>query len=111
MRNSLVNQICEFRPRQRVGRLWLAAALAIVTAALSCAGAAHAGFLKPSTGRWCALTAVGLNDCSYDTFAQCMATLSGVGGVCSENLQAPRFVEAPPPPRKRHSKRHRKVQQ
>jgi hypothetical protein len=85
-------------------RMRLAAALATLLCCLLAATAAHAGLFKPSTGRWCALTAIGLNDCSYDTFAQCMATLSGVGGVCSINAQAPPVPDQPPPrKRKRRS--------
>jgi hypothetical protein len=27
--------------------------------------------------------------CGFDTYAQCRATISGVGGVCMENVAAP----------------------
>ena len=52
-------------------------------AELAAAMPAQADLFTPANRRWCALTAIGLNDCSYDTFAQCMATLSGIGGSCS----------------------------
>jgi hypothetical protein len=33
-----------------------------------------------------------VNDCSYYTFEQCLATIHGLGGYCARN------VYAPPPP-------------
>jgi hypothetical protein len=107
MRNAMTEAISERRP-MRLAAAAVAAAVIIVVAAMY-ATTARAGLFTPSTGRWCALTTIGLNDCSYDTYAQCMATLSGVGGVCSENLQAPRYEESPPPPprHRRHSNHHR----
>jgi hypothetical protein len=98
-----VSKSLGLRPTRRAAWLRLAAAVACTIGVLTCATAARAGFFTPSTGRWCARMATSLNDCSYDTFAQCMATLSGIGGVCTENPQAPQIVD-PPPPRK-HRKR------
>jgi Protein of unknown function (DUF3551) len=34
---------------------------------------------------WCARLNTGLNACSYYSFQQCMAALSGNGGICSPN--------------------------
>jgi hypothetical protein len=34
---------------------------------------------------WCAHLNTGLNSCSFYSFQQCMATLSGNGGYCSPN--------------------------
>jgi hypothetical protein len=34
---------------------------------------------------WCAHLNTGLNTCSFYSFQQCMATLSGNGGFCSRN--------------------------
>jgi hypothetical protein len=110
MRNSIVNLILNSHSGRCVAGRRLAAWMVILIAALVCATTAYAGFFTPSTGRFCARETTGLNDCSYDTYAQCMATLSGIGGVCSENLQAPPPYLAAPPPRKRHSKRHRSTQ-
>lgn len=107
MWTSIKGAVRALRRVRCVARSRIAMIAAILTGTLAFACAAHADFFRPSTGRWCALTTIGLNDCSYDTFAQCMATLSGVGGVCSENLQAPIYVEPPPPPRRRHRKHHR----
>jgi hypothetical protein len=84
--------------------------MALLMAGTIYATTACAGVFTPSTGRFCARETTGLNDCSYDTYEQCMATLSGIGGVCSENPQAPPPYIASPP-RKRHSKRHRHAQQ
>lgn len=39
---------------------------------------------------WCAHFSTGYNDCSFYSFRQCMATISGVGGYCSQNaLETP----------------------
>jgi hypothetical protein len=46
--------------------------------------------------RWCAHYGSWFNsdavNCGFDTFQQCLATISGVGGTCREN---PFFVQAP----------------
>ncbi len=34
---------------------------------------------------WCAHYSTGLNDCSFYSFQQCTAALSGAGGICSPN--------------------------
>jgi hypothetical protein len=51
--------------------------------------------------------------CSYDSQAQCLATVSGVGGFCLENPASPPAVGPPYPPadgvhhRRAHAKRYR----
>ena len=100
MRNAVMN--VDLRPGLPTMRL--AGALIAAAWMLTAAVPAEAGLFMPATGRWCALTAIGLNDCSYDTFEQCMATLSGVGGVCNINPQAPSYADDPPPRRKRRVK-------
>ncbi len=54
---------------------------------------------------WCAVYGGrgggGAQNCGFTTFAQCMATLSGMGGFCNRNTQ---YVP-PPGPHRRH--RHR----
>ncbi|MFL9825245.1 DUF3551 domain-containing protein [Rhodoplanes sp. SY1] len=54
---------------------------------------------------WCANLNIGFSQtsCAYSTFAQCMATVRGVGGYCSENLYPP--PPGPPPRTKRARKR------
>jgi Protein of unknown function (DUF3551) len=42
---------------------------------------------------WCARYANTSGDCSFDTFQQCLDTLSGIGGVCQENPS----YNGPPP--------------
>jgi hypothetical protein len=37
------------------------------------------------TAPWCARYSTGLNACSFYSFQQCMAALSGVGGACEPN--------------------------
>jgi hypothetical protein len=34
---------------------------------------------------WCAHYNTGLNDCNFNSFRQCMVSVSGVGGVCLQN--------------------------
>jgi Protein of unknown function (DUF3551) len=48
---------------------------------------------------WCAQTADqrAIVDCSFTTFEQCRATLSGIGGSCVQNARPP----PPGPPRDR----------
>jgi hypothetical protein len=68
------------------------AALLIAAAALAPRPAA-AAFDYP----WCATfydPSRGMKSCSFTSFDQCMATISGLGGICSQN---PRYVSAPPP--------------
>jgi len=88
-----------------------ACGLLAVLAAVAMFGAtrpAAAGWFSPPTGTWCALEAVGLNDCSYFSYQQCMATLSGIGGTCQPNLQAPPPPVYPPPPPRRAKAKHRR---
>jgi hypothetical protein len=50
---------------------------------------------RPSAARewfpWCAQTADirAIVDCSFTTFEQCQATLSGIGGSCVQNVRPP----------------------
>jgi Protein of unknown function (DUF3551) len=57
--------------------------------------------------RWCAEYAGGRNGigatvCSFDTLAQCRATVSGLGGFCIENPAYPRVIH------ERHHYRYRR---
>jgi hypothetical protein len=36
-------------------------------------------------GTWCAHYNTGLNECNFNSFRQCMVSVSGVGGVCLQN--------------------------
>ncbi len=36
-------------------------------------------------GAWCARDVKGETNCGFHTFAQCMANLSGIGGICDQN--------------------------
>jgi Protein of unknown function (DUF3551) len=92
-------------PIKRPGSRLLPALAA--AAAIAGASPASAGWFSPPTGTWCALEAVGLNDCSYFSYQQCIATLSGIGGTCQPNLQAPPQVY-PGPPRRHAKVRHRR---
>jgi Protein of unknown function (DUF3551) len=86
---------------------WLVIAMAAMWL-VSDVAPSHAGFFTPSTGTWCAYEATGLTDCSYFSYQQCMATLSGIGGTCGANLQAPPVYYAPPPRRVRY-KHHKQA--
>ena len=54
--------------------------------------------------QWCAHypDKVGGQACYYATYAQCMATMSGIGGTC---LQNPAY-RGPPPRVERHPRRY-----
>jgi hypothetical protein len=99
-----VRRAFDFPIKRAVTRLLPALAAAAVIGA---SGPATAGWFSPPTGTWCALEAVGLNDCSYFSYQQCMATLSGIGGTCQPNLQAPPPVYPLPPPRRAKVKHRR----
>ena len=42
---------------------------------------------------WCARYNGWTIVCSFVTFQQCMATISGVGGICQQNVLPPPIVE------------------
>ena len=74
-------------------------ALMLMMAAALAPRPAAAAFNYP----WCATyydISLGMKSCAFTSFEQCMATVSGVGGICSQNPFNP-----PPPP---HAERHRK---
>ena len=75
------------------------AILAVVIAALSFgAGDAHAqGKYWPWCARYDSWTIV----CGFDSYQQCMATVSGVGGYCQRNVMPPPGGEARPPRKQR----------
>ncbi len=57
---------------------------------------------RPSEARawhpWCATYAdrSGITECSFTTFQQCLATVSGIGGSCGANPFAPPGVDRRP---------------
>jgi hypothetical protein len=61
------------------------AVAAILFATLSlCADGAQAA-------AWCAHYNTGLNDCNFNSFRQCMVSVSGVGGSCAQNSFEKRY--------------------
>ncbi len=79
-----------------------AAALAAFAFGASC-GVAKAGGSQGQA--WCATFSgdYGVVDCSYFTYAQCRATVFGVGGYCSRNPRVVILDETAPrraPPRR-----------
>ena len=80
--------------RQRNFAVISALAFATVMITGSGVGTAHASDRYP----WCAVYSqrtVGATNCGFTTLAQCLATISGVGGSCEPN---PAYV---PPPRRK----------
>ena len=67
------------------------AMLAVIAATFSVPnGASAQGRYYPWCARYDGWTIV----CGFDTFQQCMATISGVGGICQQNVMPPPpFVE------------------
>ncbi len=94
--------VFDIRGRCAAKLLGSALALALTSGVASLGGtrSAAAGWFSPPGGTWCALEAIGLNDCSYFSYRQCLATLSGVGGTCQPNLQSPPLPAYYPPPRR-----------
>jgi hypothetical protein len=45
---------------------------------------------------WCSVYAVrsGIRQCYFTNYAQCMATVSGIGGYCTRNAPPPAIVES-----------------
>jgi Protein of unknown function (DUF3551) len=75
--------------------------------AMVIAAAMPAAQAQPYDGRgpWCAATlSEGSYDCAFYSYAQCMATASGVTNYCTAN---PLYVAPPSPLPPRH-KRHRR---
>jgi hypothetical protein len=80
--------------------------------ALLLAAVAAPALLAPSAARanieypWCAVYGGdmgGASNCGFSTIAQCMATVSGIGGSCEPN----QFYHPPQPaPRKRKRAEH-----
>lgn len=58
------------------------------------AAAIHAP--APAEAMWCATYGSGIRSCSFHTQAQCQASISGLGGFCSE-LPGSRSANRPPP--------------
>jgi hypothetical protein len=55
----------------------------LALAALVAAGSATPA--AAATYPWCARYSTSGGECSFNTFEQCMATLSGIGGSCVDN--------------------------
>jgi hypothetical protein len=75
-------------------------AIALATAFFAAPPAAQAGIEYP----WCAVYSeniIGATNCGFDTRAQCMATISSIGGLCRENL-----AYTGPAPQTRRAPRH-----
>jgi len=76
--------------------------LTIVIAAMSLASNANAqGKYWPWCARYDGWTIV----CGFASFGQCMATVSGVGGICQPNVVGPSVAQAHTPRKRKH--RHR----
>jgi hypothetical protein len=77
----------------------LCAALAVAAALVALPERAQAHYYP-----WCAhytgMDYGGAISCGYVTRAQCMASVSGVGGFCEQNFPPPAAVKPPPPARK-----------
>jgi hypothetical protein len=68
---------------------------ALIVAALALAGSTAQAREYP----WCARYGWTTYNCGFDTYNQCLATISGVGGYCERN---PRFANDEQRPRKRY---------
>ena len=75
---------------------------AVIVAALGLA--AHATPAQATEYPWCARYDTWSNNCGFTTFGQCLATISGAGGICERN---PRAVALNDEVRPRSAKRKR----
>lgn len=98
------------------GRLLPAAAGLALMAGVLAAPPAQAGYfghygdrhLDNQSRAWCAYYS-GISssiECSYDTYAQCRATISGVGGFCAANPNYVAVMEERPDRRRTHHRRY-----
>jgi Protein of unknown function (DUF3551) len=81
-------------------RISILVAFMLMTTAAMAPHPASAAYNYP----WCATyydSSRGIQSCAYTSFEQCMATVSGVGGICAAN---PSY---PPPPSPSYVQRHR----
>jgi hypothetical protein len=60
--------------------------------------------LQARAGTWCSHYDASTYNCGFNSYAQCMANISGVGGLCRPNFFEPSGYERPPRyyPRKRY---------
>jgi hypothetical protein len=56
--------------------------------ALTALALLNAGGGRAQAAAWCAYYDDQSTNCGFDTFAQCEADISGVGGMCSRNPQS-----------------------
>jgi hypothetical protein len=57
----------------------------IVLVAAACVALGFADIPAHADGAWCSRDALGCTNCGFQTHAQCMANVSGVGGSCERN--------------------------
>jgi hypothetical protein len=81
-----------------MSKLSFALAAAAVLIVLPGSPAAAAAFCAYASG------VAGYENCHYYTFEQCLAAVSGAGGLCMRNPHDPALwaVPAPPPPPRKH---------
>jgi hypothetical protein len=76
--------------------------------ALAAVAVVLVGDPRPSAARpwypWCAQFAdrSGITSCLFNTFDQCLATISGIGGACVQNWYPPPYE----PPHERRARHH-----
>jgi Protein of unknown function (DUF3551) len=75
-----------------MGRLTI---LAIAIAIAATVGAMPRGASAERYYPWCAWYDAYSYSCGFVTRAQCMATVSGAGGVCKPNVYGPAFSDEP----------------
>lgn len=79
------------------------ATLAVIVAAVS---------LSPDNAQaerywpWCARYDSWTIVCAFATFQQCQATISGVGGICQQNVMGPTVAELSAPHKRKRRHRH-----
>jgi hypothetical protein len=77
---------------------------AVIIAALSLA--VQATPARAAEYPWCARYDAWSYNCGFTTFQQCLATISGAGGICERNPRAVALNDAPRPRRAKRKHTH-----
>jgi hypothetical protein len=89
--------------REQTMRILMMLAVAVAMLSLDAGSSAKAEYRGD---RWCAWYDAYARNCGFATFQQCLATISGVGGICRENVFATPAAYAEGPRPRRHKRKH-----
>jgi hypothetical protein len=79
--------------------------LAILTVIATIISFTHEASAEGKYYPWCARYNGYTTNCGFETFQQCLATISGAGGICQQNVMLPPVVQAGASHKRKH-RRH-----